>query len=239
MHWLEERRTPRGVRERTFEVHHAGGAVPGALWTPEGDGAVPLVLIGHGGAGHKRDESRVDLGERYVLEHGVAAVAIDGPAHGDRAGGTLDLSSRGVDAMVTDWRETLDVLVALEEVDGERIGYGGVSMGTIFGLPLVAAEPRIRAAVLGLCGFSGPAHDGATYAERLRADAPRVRCPTLFVVQWDDELFDREGAFALFELLGAEDRRLLAHPGLHHETPEHVRDATTRFLAEQLRAVET
>ena len=65
-----------------------------------------------------------------------------------------------------------------------------------------------------------------------------MRCPTLFVVQWDDELFDREGAFALFELLGARDRRLLAHPGLHHETPEHLRDATTRFLAEQLRAVE-
>ncbi len=55
--------------------------------------------------------------------------------------------------MVADWRATLDALAALPEVDTARVAYGGVSMGTMFGLPFVAAEPRIRAAVFGLCGL--------------------------------------------------------------------------------------
>ncbi|MCC6237528.1 MAG: dienelactone hydrolase family protein [Dehalococcoidia bacterium] len=214
-----------GMRQRVFTASAGTRDVPGVLWTPEGvDGPLPLVLIGHGGAGHKLDDSRLDLAGRYV-EAGVAAAAIDGPWHGERAGARPEgWGDAETDAMLLDWRVTLDELVAQPEVDAGRIGYGGVSMGTIFGLPFVASEPRIRAAVLGLAGAT----------PRLVREAGRLGCPVLFLMQWDDELFDRPSVLALFEAIASSDRRLLAFPGGHAEAPEAAREASTRFLIEAL-----
>ena len=56
-----------------------------------------------------------------------------------------------------DWKATLDELLASNRFDPARVGYWGLSMGTVLGLPFVASEPRISAAVLGACGFTGPA----------------------------------------------------------------------------------
>jgi dienelactone hydrolase len=126
--------------------------------------------------------------------------------------------------MIADWRAALDELVALPEIDADRVGYGGVSMGTIFGLPFVASDPRVRAAVLG----------GAGATPQLTREAARLRCPVLFLMQWNDELFDRPSVFALFEAIASTDKRLLAHPGGHAEAPESAREASTRFLIEAL-----
>ena len=238
--WLDER-TAAGVRQRRFTIEREAAAVPGVLWTPERAGRpVPLVLLGHGGAGHKLDDSRIALGHRYVLEYGCAAAAIDGPWHGDRGprpGAERPSITRALlDGMVADWTAAADALEGLDEIDERRVGYGGVSMGTMFGIPFVAAEARIRAAVLGLCGLTRetgePAH---VVSERLAADAPEVRCPTLFLMQWDDELFPRDGVLDLFDLVGAGDKRLQTSPGGHSDTPGHVAETTTRFLAAQLR----
>ncbi len=217
--------TSAGMRQRVFTVAPGTRDVPAVLWTPT-DAArqIPLVLIGHGGAGHKLDDSRLDLARRYV-KAGFAAAAIDGPWHGERAGARPEAwGDAEVDSMAADWRATLDELVALSEIDAERIGYGGVSMGTIFGLALVASDHRVRAAVLGLAGAT----------PRLLEEAAKVTCPLLFLVQWDDELFERGSSFALFDAFATSDKRLLAHPGRHGEAPESARAASTRFLIEAL-----
>ena len=253
LEWIGPTTEADGVIERRFDVLREGARVPGVLWTPAAAiEASPLVLLGHGGAGHKRDDSRLDYARGYVAR-GLAVAAIDGPFHGDRATAASSEADRApepqvfdealVEAMVADWRATLDALVALDEVDGERVAYSGVSMGTMFGLPFVVADGRVRAAVLGLCGLRAAAGvrdsgvDGgidASLFARLARDAPRLSCPTLFVMQWDDELFDREGALALFDALGPADKRLYAHPGGHAEVPPHVRASTSAFIAGQL-----
>ena len=137
--------------------------------------------------------------------------------------------------MVADWQATLDAVTALPEVDGERVAYWGLSMGTMLGLPFVAAEARIKAAVLGLCGFAGSSAVRGRFGARHRADAPRIGCPVMFMVQWEDELFDRDGAFELFDAIGSSDKRLHAHPGKHGEIPPEGVDATREFLAARLR----
>ena len=49
-------------------------------------------------------------------------------------------------------------------------------------------------------------------APRFQQDAPNIKIPVLFHVQWDDELFSRDGQFELFDLLGTQDKQLIAFP---------------------------
>ena len=107
-------------------------------------------------------------------------------------------------------------------------------MGTVLGLPFVASDPRISAAVLGACGLIGSGAARSRFAERLRADAPNVACPVLFMVQWDDEIFDREGALELFDTIGSADKRMHVHPGKHGAFPQEAADAGREFLAARL-----
>jgi dienelactone hydrolase len=241
---IVDERDANGIRARAFRVDGETGEVPGILWSPHSPTRslpLPLVLIGHGASGSKRQDYVRALARRLVLVHEVAAVAIDGPVHGERRpdGGRdgrlqfLDFVKAWssdpslTDSMVSDWRHTLDDLTLLEELTGP-VGYWGVSMGTILGLPLVAAEPRVEAAVLGLMGLTGPT------SARIAADAPQVGCPVLFLVQWSDELFPRQAAFELFDALGSPDKRLHANPGSHGAVPDEEFRASADFLAERL-----
>ncbi len=232
--------TNKDVTERDFTVSRNGRNVPGVLWSPErAEAPTPLVLIGHGGSGHKREAHLISLARRFVRHNGIAAVTIDGPAHGDRKPEGADnesvaerrrrfIGSRVTDEMVEDWKATLDALQKLPEIGIGRVGFWGLSMGTMFGLPLVAAEPRIEVAVLGLMGTA------IGTGSRLRADAAKVRCPVLFLQQWDDELIPRESAAELFGALATEDKRLHANPGLHSAIPREEFLNTQTFLARHL-----
>lgn len=238
---LVEDRDAEGVRHRSFLHDGRAGEVPGALWTPLEADPVALVLIGHGASGSKYQDYVRSLGRRLAGESGTAALAIDGPVHGsrrpDKSGdgrrAFLDFAAlwssdpTATDRMVDDWRRSLDAVLAL--VGSELpVGYWGLSMGTIFGLPLVAAEKRVEACVLGLMGLTGPT------AARIAEDAPKVTCPVLFLVQWADELFPKETAFDLFDAIGSTDKTLHANPGAHGAVPGHEFAASVHYLLEHL-----
>jgi dienelactone hydrolase len=203
------------------------------------------VLICHGAGNTKRDPYIVSLARRLVRHHSFAAAAIDGPVHGDRRADHSEDSGimfvefaqlwandpKMVDEMVADWRATLDALRELDEVGPGPTGWWGLSMGTILGVPVVAAEERIVVAVFGLMGTAGPS---ALFRKRIADDARRVRCPVLFLLQWDDELVKREDVLVLFGEIGSRDKRLHAHPGGHVEVPAEELDASERFLADHL-----
>jgi dienelactone hydrolase len=238
LQWLGTPLSEGGVTERRFNLARESGSVPGILWEPtEHERPVPLVLLGHGGSGHKRADRQLMLGRRFASVSQVAAVAIDGPFHGDRVSATLDrqqyqamLAAAGVDkvtdGMVDDWHATLEALSQLDSIDAARVAYIGFSMGTRFGLPYVAAAGnRLRCAVLGKYSMRQASASPAAVnmAPRFTRDAPNITVPVLFHVQWDDELFPRDGQFELFDLLGTADKRLLAFPGPHStSTPEAV-----------------
>jgi dienelactone hydrolase len=250
LRWIGEPINEAGVTERRFDLERESGTVPGILWTPTEHGRpLPLVLMGHGGSGHKRADRQLMLGRRFASVSQIAAVAIDGPLHGDRIAEPLDraqyqamMASMGVDkvtdGMVDDWRATLEALGQLDTIDADRIAYIGFSMGTRFGLPYVAAAgDRLRCAALGKNGMrqaSAPSA-AATMGPRFERDAPAIKVPILYHVQWDDELFPRDGQFELFDLIGTSDKRLIAFPGPHGtSTPEAVQawcEFVTRHLA--------
>lgn len=232
------------VATREFTVHADGRSVPAVLWV----GAGPprkraLVLIGHGGSQHKTHPGVVELAERFVRRHGFAVAAIDGPIHGARRAAPLSGAEMQaeflalwrkddrIDAMVADWRAAIDALTRMDEVEPSAIGWYGVSMGTAYGLPLIAAETRIQAAVLGMWGVD------FVNSARLGVAARDVRCPVLFQQKWDDQLFTRDGQLALFERVGTVDKWLKIYPGAHVPVAGEQADDVVQFLATRLGAL--
>ncbi len=174
---------------------------------------------------------------RYVAA-GFAVAALDAPGHGERprsaederfiaeyrrrvaagepAAEMLDAYTQSLAAQaVPEWRALLDAL------DGvPAVGFYGHSLGARIGIPLVAAEPRIRATVLGLVG-----HDEL---------ARRITVPVELHVQWDDELVPRESALALFDAFASTEKSLHANPGPHAGLPLFEVDSSIRFFQRHL-----
>jgi hypothetical protein len=110
-------------------------------------------------------------------------------------------------------------------------------MGTRFGLPYVAAAgDRLRCAVLGKNGMrqTSAMLSAVNMAQRFKQDAPTIKVPVLFHVQWDDELFSRDGQFELFDMIGANDKRLIAFPGLHGAAAPAAIETWCAFVAHHL-----
>ena len=233
LHWLDDE-VDAGIRRREFDVHANGRPVPGVWWV--GERGSPVVCFGHGASGDRHQPPIPSMARRMVREHGFHALAIDGPVHGRRQAGpggreafADEWRREGTEAdMTADWRAAIDAI--LPEAGNGPLGYWGLSMGTIYGAPLVAGEQRIEAAVLGLMGVLGPRRFQAAVADA----AARIACPLLFIQQLEDEIVPRDAALTLFDAFASQDKRLHANPGLHPEVPVEEIDFSVAFLARYL-----
>lgn len=145
-------------------------------------------------------------------------------------GGGQDHTSPGVIARagrLTDDGYVVAVVRSLDEVPATLaahpgpVGFWGISQGARVGLPLLAAEPRIAAAVLGLA--DGPV-----------ASAPLVTASVLFYVQSDDDLVRPDTCRALFDALGSADKTLVENPGGHLDLPRSSVEESALWLARKL-----
>jgi len=237
---LTSERTEAGIGEYDFEITVDGERVPAVVWAPAGaSGPRPIVLMGHGGSQHKKTETLAERARRYARKYGWATLSIDALGHGERADPETarqmadDLMARvrgdageragpspifktmgeRVRRIVPEWRAALTAAQSLPFVgEGGPVGYWGLSMGLVCGVPYVAADPRVTCAVFGLGGLR--AKDvAATEAAR------RITILVEFTFQWDDAVASREGGFALFDAFGSAEKSMHINPGPHGGIP--------------------
>ena len=241
--WLGEE-TSAGCTERSFLMRRPRGPVPGVLWSPQATEPRATVLLFHGGSGHKRSERHLRMG-RGLASAGFAVIAIDGPYCGDRAPTPMApsvyqqlIADEGIEAvtarMTGDWLDAVSTLAALGLADPAHVSVFGMSMGARFGLPAAAAlGPRLQCAVLGKFGVrqAPPLHPGLRAPGLMATAARAISAALLYHVQWDDEIFPRDGQFELFDALASADKQLIARPGPHGWTHPDDEASWQDFLA--------
>ena len=149
---------------RRVEFPFDGSTLVGVLRTPA-PGPQPTVLLIPGLDSTKEEFRDV---ERTFLERGMATFSLDGPGQGE-AEWTLPIRP--------DWEVVgeaiLTHLAAQPEVDPERIGVWGVSLGGFYATRLASADLPVRAVI----ALSGPYDFGASWSQLnpLTRGAFRVR----------------------------------------------------------------
>jgi pimeloyl-ACP methyl ester carboxylesterase len=137
-----------GTGMERIEMPLDGGTIVANLRLPEGVERPPLVVLIPGLDSTKEEFFRL---ENVFLERGLATASLDGPGQGE---GGYDLPIRpdyevAVSAL-------LDALVDRAQVDLDRVGAIGVSMGGYYAPRAAAFERRLKAVV----GLSGPYNFG-------------------------------------------------------------------------------
>lgn len=199
--------------------------VTGAIWLPnERDQADTLMLFGHGASGNRYQAPISHLANRFVKEARTPVLSIDGPVHGLRQVGPGGREAFApvlrrkscLDDMLEDWHLAIDVVRALDRIPQQRLAYFGLSMGSIFGIPLVASRADVTVATLGLVGTG----EWYPHRDQTLAACKAIECPLLFLMQLEDEIFSRQGYLEIFDAFSSQDKRIHANPGLHAEIPQ-------------------
>lgn len=225
----EEVQTPHFLRKNLTYAAEKGDRVPAYLLVPRGRrGKLPAVLCLHQTVAIGKAEP-AGLGQReslryavHLAERGYVTLAPDYPSFGEYA---YDFAhsryASGSLKAVWNNQRALDLLQTLPEVDGERLGCIGHSLGghnTIF---TAAFDSRIKAAVSN-CGFTTfPKYYGGNLAGWTSSRyMPRIR--TVYGLKPERMPFDFPEVLAAIAL-----RAFLAIAPLHDSNFEvsGVRDA--------------
>ena len=241
-----ERALPLGARRITldFGLERDAERVPAILLLPPGASAerrAPGVVLLHGYSSHK--EQMADSIGRVLLRHGIAALAIDLPLHGERRGGTDMQAMRNPMALASTWRTAqaeaklaLGYLGARSEVDAHGLALVGYSMGSFLGVLVAASERRVRALVL---AAGGDLPDGTPFERLVRTLADPLRAvrkldgrPLLMVHGKRDRTVTPAQAQRLFD--AANEPKTIRWWDAGHYLPDAAIDDAAEWLREQL-----
>lgn len=244
------------IREETDEwtVHHLtydsakGGRVPALLGIPkDGEAPYPLVVLQHGLTGNK-DAGYMRGYTAELARQGYATLRIDAQYHGERAreedkGKFMEifyalLMDGGWVQTIADQRRGIDYCESRDEIDCERIGYIGISMGAMMGGTTSGVDERIDAAVLVIGGAFGAQANERAYpvdpATFIPLMSPR---PVLMLNGKNDDLVKPASAERLFAA-AKEPKRIVWYDTSHWVPPDESWREVSVFMAEHVRGVE-
>lgn len=130
-----------------------GQRVPAYMFVPTKPKApFPCIIVQHG---YGMDKSMGTSFASMFVPYGFAVVAIDIQYHGERKQEGKDILSTDVDddnaalhQTVVDLMRTADYLKSRGDIDMDRIGYIGVSLGSFLGSIFTGVDKRVKSVVL-------------------------------------------------------------------------------------------
>lgn len=121
---------------------------------------LPVVVLLHG-VGDRKTVDYIEFGNDMLYKNGYAVLRIDVSNHGDRIENEFDFDLMGdtryrtrelVSQTVFDLRRAVDFIETRKELDANRIGFFGISLGGITGTIFCGVDERIKVPVIVLAG---------------------------------------------------------------------------------------
>ena len=242
-------RDPTGER---LEIPFDSATMVGTLRRPVDSDKPPLVLLL---AGLDSTKEEFFYWENVFLKRGLATFSLDGPGQGEC--GYNSFIRPDYEAAVS---TVLDVLTKRRDIDSNRIGLAGVSLGGYYAPRAAAYEPRVKAAVgncgpwdLGECwdvlpGLTRAAfryHSGAASDEdakvrahqlSLEGAAQKIRQPLLIIHGKLDRVIPWQQAHKIVDAVGKNAELAMFENGNHvcNNIPYIYRPLTADWLKEKL-----
>jgi dienelactone hydrolase len=203
----------------------------------------PCMILLHAAAGAKDDWWTEDSFVRGLslvndlLSTGIAIMALDAEAHGERAIDSDFISIRTIwfeqklihktsDIWVQstkDYNQALDYLLTRKEMDSSRIGIMGYSMGGAMTSFLCTQVPQIKIAVM--CSVPPFAKEISPSIYPLHF-APRIPdIPVLLQFGNKDELFSANQAKEFESLIKSKKKKLIFYDSGHFLPKKYLKDA--------------
>ncbi len=136
-----------------------GGHIFGVLHVPERTPA-PGLLMNHGFTGSKSEAHRLFIHTaRDLCAHGLAVLRFDFRGSGDSGGEFRDMT---IEREIADAHAAFNFLADRPEVDPQRLGVLGLSLGGCVSACLAGRESRVKALVL----WAALAHPGRIFDRR-------------------------------------------------------------------------
>jgi dipeptidyl aminopeptidase/acylaminoacyl peptidase len=242
--------------ERVF-IPYEGGHLVGVLRFPAGASRSPLVIMCNGLDSAKEE---LDSSQVTFLRRGMATLVVDGPGQGEAE---YDFPIRAdyetVVGLIIDW------VSERRDIDTDRIGLWGISLGGYYAPRAAAYEKRIKACI----ALGGPYDWGALWdnlsefatdcfrvrsksvdndeakrkavALTLRGSAERIECPLFIVSSGLDRLCPPSEAERLASEARGPVELLIIPDGNHvaHNRAYRYRPQTADWMAHHLGVTST
>lgn len=211
-----------------------------------GKAPFPVVLLIDGMGGSKERWWKKDNWPNgletteALIRKGFIVFTIDAAMHGEREANPdifpKPLSLRKADLMhtvqnmihqtVQDYRRGLDYLETREDINIERIGVYGLSMGGSVAFILTGLDERIKTAVTGVAVVYGNQYSVVNAYNF----APRIKNkPFLMLMGDSDTYYTPKTATQLFNTIDGDNNKLIIFKGGHKVPPNQIPVITTWF----------
>jgi len=132
--------------ERQIVFENKGQKLYGMLHLPDGLKRAPAVVLFHGFTGTRVEPHRIFVKmARELMANGIAALRFDFRGSGESEGDFVNMT---VEGEISDGLKSLDFLQAQPELDPDRLGVLGLSMGGLVAACVAGRDARVKSLAL-------------------------------------------------------------------------------------------